>query len=212
MTTKANNVQPMTLENFERTALLASELVTECSYRNVVNRTLSLDTLKRIKTVVQQSVKSENAGNAATDGFIADGFTVITDFVSPTKADSTCTPEEWNGFKLAIVQGFSEEVRTLLATPTKSLENQVMKDSKRKWQQQINARIADFKLSLKRRIARENPEAAKAESEAKKKTSDQRVRDALNDVIKVCSTKDDMTFDVSNMALKVRAALAILEG
>jgi len=40
---------------------------------------------------------------------------------------------------------------------------------------------------------------------------EQRIRDNLNDVIKVCQNAEEATFDITDMVNKVKAALAVLK-
>ena len=72
-----------------------------------------------------------------------------THFISAKSKDSTATPEFQQSVDNAIIAGFTEEVQTLLHTPTKELEDKE-KAEKRYWQQQVGAKQADYKKALKK--------------------------------------------------------------
>jgi len=72
-----------------------------------------------------------------------------THFISAKSKDSTATKEFQESIDSAIVLGFTEAVQTLMATPTKELEDKEKKE-KRWWQMQIGAKRADYKKALKK--------------------------------------------------------------
>jgi hypothetical protein len=105
------------------------------------------------------------------------------------------------------VLGFAKTVQALLAKPVKSLTD-AQKTTRRYWQQQIGARRNDFKRQLTKRLDADKPSDGAG---SRNRPLDQRVRDNLNDVIKVCQSAEEPTFDVTEMVAKVKAALAVLK-
>tara|TARA_R110000744_G_C19040256_1_gene526560 strand:+ start:84 stop:614 length:531 start_codon:yes stop_codon:yes gene_type:complete len=169
-------------------------------------RTLKETTQNKIASAVELGIKADKAGSVALDLLIADGFDKVTDYVSPKSDGSTVHADEWVALKAAVVLGFTKTAQALIAKPTKSL-SELQKADKRYWQQQVNARIGDFKSQLNKRL-----DAGKSEGAGSRDRSlDQRVRDNLNDVIKVCEKAEKPTFDVTDMILNVKRALAILD-
>jgi hypothetical protein len=169
-------------------------------------RTLNTITKNKIANAVRLGIKADKAGIAALDLLIATGFDKVTDYVSPKSNGSTIHADEWTALKAAVVMGFTKANQALLEKPTKSL-TETQKSDKRYWQQQIGARIGDFKSQLSKRLNDVNSDGAGSRN----RSLDQRVRDNLNDVIKVCQSAEEATFDVPVMIDKVNAALAILK-
>ena len=170
-------------------------------------RTLSQQTQAAVSKAVSTSIVADKAGVAALDCLIADGFDQPTDFVSPKSEGSTIKADEFNALNEAIVLGFAKNVQTLLAKPVKSLTD-AQKTTRRYWQQQIGARRNDFKRQLTKRLDADKPSDGAG---SRNRPLDQRVRDNLNDVIKVCQSAEEATFDVTDMVAKVKAALAVLK-
>lgn len=102
--------------------------------------------------------------------------------------------------------GFTKTNQALLEKPTKSL-TETQKSDKRYWQQQIGARIGDFKSQISKRLNANESDGAGSRN----RPLDQRVRDNLNDVIKVCQTAEEATFDLTDMIAKIKIALAVLK-
>jgi hypothetical protein len=169
-------------------------------------RTLNTATQKKIASAVELGIKADKAGVAALDLLIADGFDKVTDYVSPKSDGSTIHADEWTALKAAVVLGFTKTNQALLAKPTNSL-TETQKSDKRYWQQQINARIGDFKTQLGKRLNADKSDGAGSRN----RPLDQRVRDNLNDVIKVCQSAEEPNFDVTDMVAKVKLALAVLK-
>lgn len=169
-------------------------------------RTLNTATQKKIASAVELGIKADKAGVAALDLLIADGFDKVTDYVSPKSDGSTIHADEWTALKAAVVLGFTKTNQALLAKPTNSL-TETQKSDKRYWQQQINARIGDFKTQLGKRLNTDKSDGAGSRN----RPLDQRVRDNLNDVIKVCQSAEEPNFDVTDMVAKVKLALAVLK-
>jgi hypothetical protein len=169
-------------------------------------RTLNTATQNKIASAVELGIKADKAGVAALDLLIADGFDKVTDYVSPKSDGSTIHADEWTALKAAVVLGFTKTNQALLAKPTNSL-TETQKSDKRYWQQQINARIGDFKTQLGKRLNTDKSDGAGSRN----RPLDQRVRDNLNDVIKVCQSAEEPNFDVTDMVAKVKLALAVLK-
>jgi len=170
-------------------------------------RTLSNNTIAAVSKAVSTSITADKAGVKALDALIADGFDKPTDFVSPKSEGSTVKADEFNALNEAIVLGFSADIRKLLAKPVKSLTD-AQKTTRRYWQQQIGARRNDFKRQITKRLDADKPTDGAGSSN---RTVDQRIRDNLNDVIKVCQQAEEAPFDVTDMIGKVKAALAVLK-
>jgi hypothetical protein len=169
-------------------------------------RTLNTATQNKIASAVELGIKADKAGVAALDLLIADGFDKVTDYVSPKSDGSTIHADEWTALKAAVVLGFTKTNQALLAKPTNSL-TETQKSDKRYWQQQINARIGDFKTQLGKRLNANESDGAGSRN----RPLDQRIRDNLNDVIKVCQSAEEPNFDVTDMVAKVKLALAVLK-
>ena len=169
-------------------------------------RTLNTATQEKIASAVELGIKADKAGVAALDLLVADGFDKVTDYISPKSDASTIHADEWTALKAAVVLGFTKTNQALLAKPTNSL-TETQKSDKRYWQQQINARIGDFKTQLGKRLNADKSDGAGSRN----RPLDQRVRDNLNDVIKVCQSAEEPNFDVTDMVAKVKLALAVLK-
>ena len=166
-------------------------------------RTLSTQTQTAISKAVSTSINADKAGIAAVDLLIADGFDKPTDYISPKSAGCTITVEEFNNLNEAIVLGFAKSVQALLGKPVTSLTD-AQKTTRRYWQQQKGARRNDLKRQITKRL---DPVGAGSRN----RSPDQRIRDNLNDVIKVCQSAEEPTFNISDMIGKVKEALAILK-
>ena len=169
-------------------------------------RTLNTATQKKIASAVELGIKADKAGIAALDLLIADGFDKVTDYISPKSDGSTIHADEWTALRSAVVLGFTKTIQALIAKPTKSL-TEAQKTDKRYWQQQIGARIGDFKTQISKRLNADKSDGAGSRN----RPLDQRVRDNLNDVIKVCQSAEEPNFDVTEMVAKVKLALAVLK-
>ena len=167
-------------------------------------RTLNEVTIAKIGSAVEKGIAADRAGVAALDMLIADGFDKVTDYVSPKSEGSTIKPDEWTNLKAAVVTGFTATNQALLLKPTKTLTEQ-QKSDKRYWQQQVGARIGDFKSQIAKRLDSESGGAGSSN-----RTVEQRVRDNLNDVVKVCGAAEETSFNVTEMQKIVKSALALL--
>ena len=100
--------------------------------------------------------------------------------------------------------GFTASVQQLLEKNTKSL-TETQKSDKRYWQQQIGARRNDFKRAMEKR------ENVGTDGEAQRtRTAEQRIRDNLNDVIKVCQNAEEAKFDIVKMIEFAKAGLKLV--
>jgi hypothetical protein len=95
--------------------------------------------------------------------------------------------------------------RQLLEKNTKSLTDP-QKTTKRYWQQQIGARRNDFKRAMEKR---ENVGATDSGAQ-RTRTAEQRIRDNLNDIIKVCQNAEDVKFDIIKMIEFAKAGLKLV--
>jgi hypothetical protein len=168
--------------------------------------TLSENAIARISAAVGATVKADKAMTSALDTLAADGVQ-STDFISPKKADSgsTASVELFNSINSAIVSGFAANVQQLLEKNTKSL-TETQKSEKRYWQQQIGARRNDFKRAMEKR---ENVGATDSGAQ-RTRTAEQRIRDNLNDIIKVCQNAEDAKFDIVKMIEFAKAGLKLV--
>jgi hypothetical protein len=167
-------------------------------------RALDKKTKAQIAKAVDLRTKSDDATTSAVDLLIADGFKLPSDYISPLSEGATVTKEEWANLKAAIVLGFSKRNQALLAAPIKSL-SEIQKATRRYWGQQINARIGDLKKQVTNR-----QDGGSNGAGSRNRSPDQRVRDNLNDIIKVCQQADKPTFNVHEMISKVKEALHLL--
>ena len=180
-------------------------------YKNLL-RTLSTDTKAAVSKAVSTSITADKAGVTALDCLIKDGFDQPTDFISYKSKGSTLKAEEFAALNKAIVRGFTKANQALLAKPVKGL-TAAQKNTRRYWQQQIGARRNDFKrqLTLRAYSRAKSLNADYGVAGSRNRPLDQRIRDNLNDVIKVCQSAEEPTFDVTEMVAKVKEALAVLK-
>lgn len=175
-------------------------------------RTLSQNTQNKIASAVELGIKADKAGAVALDCLIADGFDKVSDYVSPKSEGSTVGQDEWDTLRAAIVMGFSKTAQDMLETPTKSLERTENPSecklkrttaNKKYWQQQINARIGDFKGQLAKRLEKEGGGASRT------RTIDEWFRDFANDGIKKCRNAEEAPFDINEMLAALNKVLAL---
>lgn len=168
-------------------------------------RTLNEQARNAIAKAVEAGIRADRATTRAVDLLIAEGFDKPTDYQSPKGKDSTVTVEEWDNLKAAVVMGFTQTVQDLLSKPTKAL-SETEKANKRYWSQQINSRIGDFKKQVAKRINVESDGAG-----AKPRGTDQRVRDKLNEALKICEKSEDADFNVTEMVKAIKAAMKLIK-
>ena len=153
----------------------------------MVNKILKVTDLigKSITNAVKKVNSSVKAMVSAIDLLRAEGFK-STNFISPQgkKSKSTSSQEMFDQLKSFVILGFDLRIQKLLDLPTKSLTDK-QKTDKRYWQQQIGARMADFRTALEKR------EKGSGGNSSKPRTAEQRVRDNLNDALKVINNIED---------------------
>ena len=166
---------------------------------------LNTATATRITAAVSASSKADKSMVSAIDTLIAEGFK-STDFISPKTKDtkSTASEELFEAINIAIIKGFPAPTQALLIKNTKSLNDQ-QKASKRYAQQQIGAKRNDFKSAMEKRDKKEIEG-----STSRTRTPDQRIRDSLNDILKVCASLEEPKFDIIKMRQQVLAAIKLL--
>ena len=146
------------------------------------------------------AVKTDGLMAKACDAMIADKVTVA---MFSKKTDDSDRGEDFrNGIKAAIVASFSKANQQLLDTPTKGLSD-AKKTHKRYMQQQIGARVNDYKRGLERRL--EGP--AKKGADQNRTTDRTFVEERLTAIIKRCEKAEGATFDVVSVIEVCRVAL-----
>lgn len=150
------------------------------------------------------AVKTEGLMAKACDAMIADNVTVA---MFAKKTDDSDRAEEFrNGLKAAIVASFTAADQRLLDTPTKGLSDN-KKAHKRYMQQQIGARVNDYKRGLERRL--EGP----AKKGADQKRTDDRTfcEERLVAIIKRLQKAEEPSFDAVTMVAGAQAMLKIIQ-
>jgi hypothetical protein len=150
------------------------------------------------------AVKTEGLMAKACDAMIADQITVA---MFSKKTDDSDRAEDFrNGLKAAIVASFTAADRRLLETPTKGLSDN-KKAHKRYMQQQIGARVNDYKRGLERRL---NGPANKGADQ--KRTSDRTFcEERLIAIIKRMQKAEDPGFDAVAMIAGAEALLKVVQ-
>ena len=150
------------------------------------------------------AIKTEGLMAKACDAMIADQITVA---MFSKKTDDSDRAEDFrNGLKAAIVASFKVSDQRLLDTPTKGLSDS-KKAHKRYMQQQIGARVNDYKRGLERRL-----EGAKKKGADQKRTDDRTFcEERLVAIMKRCQKSDDPGFDAVAMVAGVQAMLKIVQ-
>ena len=150
------------------------------------------------------AVKTEGLMAKACDAMIADKVTVA---MFSKKTDDSDRAEDFrNGLKAAIVASFKVAEQRLLDTPTKGLSD-AKKAEKRYLQQQIGARVNDYKRGLERRLNGPNNKGAD-----QKRTDDRTFcEERLVAIIKRLQKSDDPGFDAVAMVAGAQAMLKIVQ-
>ena len=139
----------------------------------------------------------------ACDAFKADGVTLAM-FAAADKSDKAV--EFRDALKGAITAAFSAADRKLLDTPTKGLSD-AGKEQKRYVQQQIGARVNDYKRAYQRRL--EGPTKKGADQ---KRTDDRTfVEERLVAIIKRLQKSEDAGFDTVAMIAGAQAMLKAIQ-
>ena len=146
------------------------------------------------------AVKTDGLMAKACDAMIADKVTVA---MFSKKTDDSDRAEDFrNGLKAAIVASFKVADQRLLDTPNKGLSD-AKKKHKRYMQQQIGARVNDYKRGLQRRL--EGPAEQGADQN---RTADRTfVEERLTAIIKRCEKAQGAPFDVVAVIETCRVAL-----
>ena len=179
---------------------------------NMTDRVLTDNTLTKMAEAVRLGKKADKATGNATDLLIANGFDKSTDYLSPDRDNGhTCTATEYAQLRLGVIMGFSKVQRELIEAPKDEAKTwtKTRKAARKAAQSEVGAKIQDFAAKVKRREAKADRKGDGAGS--RNRPLDQRVRDNLNDVIKVCEKAEEPTFDVTDMILNVKRALALLD-
>ena len=159
-----------------------------------------------ITNAVKAGVKAGKAMTATVDTFIKHEICHrSTDWISPKSDGSTTTPERWVWQREQVVLGFDKDDQKLLVTPVKTVP-QEMKAHRHYLQEQVGAKCNDFFKALKRReaAALDGGEAGRARS------PERRIRENLEDCVKVCENTETASFDVVDMRTAIDAALVVL--
>jgi|TARA_R110000787_G_scaffold253313_1_gene358712 hypothetical protein len=179
---------------------------------NMTNRVLTDKTLTKMAEAVRLGKKADKAAGNATDLLIANGFDSSTDYLSPDRDNGhTCTAEEYAQLRVGVIMGFSKVQRDLLEASKDEAKTwtKTRKKARRAASMEVGAKIQDFGAKVKRREAKADRESGGAGS--RNRPLDQRVRDNLNDVIKVCQNAEEATFDVTDMVATIKHALRMLD-
>jgi hypothetical protein len=152
------------------------------------------------------AVKTEGLMAKACDAMIADEITVA---MFSKKTDDSDRAEDFrNGLKAAIIVSFTAADQRLLDTPTKGLSD-TLKAHKRYMQQQIGARVNDYKRGLERRVYLRRP----AKKGPDQKRTDDRTfcAERLVAIIKRLQKAEDPGFDAVTMVAGAQAMLKIVQ-
>lgn len=116
------------------------------------------------------------------------GDTAELHFVSPKTTGSLATEEEWEALRDLVVSTFSANEKRLLAIP-KGAVSPEEKGPRRTTSQKIGSKIKDIRNGVKRRLGDDKPKEPKAP-----RAPEVRIRDAAQDIIKVCENIESPTF------------------
>jgi hypothetical protein len=116
------------------------------------------------------------------------GSTAALHFVSPKTQGSLATEETWIALKEVVVSTFSAAEKRLLAIPKGAVSDDE-KEPRRRTSQKIGSKIKDIKNAIDRRLGENEPKEQKAP-----RAPDVRIRDAAQDIIKVCENIESPTF------------------
>jgi len=110
-------------------------------------------------------------------------------FVSHTKKHSLATEDEWTALRELVVSTFSTAEKRVLALPKSAIGDDNRKH-RSDTQKKIGSKITDIKNAVQRRVNADKPKDKKAP-----RAPDVRIRDAAQDIIKVCENLEgDATF------------------
>jgi len=110
-------------------------------------------------------------------------------FVSPQKKVSLATEDEWAALRELVISTFSVTEKRILAIP-KNAVSEAEKKPRKNAQTKIGSKITDIKNAVQRRVNADKPKEKKAP-----RAPDVRIRDAAQDIVKVCENLEgDATF------------------
>lgn len=171
-------------------------------------RAISSHTQERITIAYKASAAADAAVtqgaskiSIALESLAADGFTRSTDFISPTKVASSCSPEEWDALKVVIRAGMSKEDRALMDAPKGSL-SPAKQNQRTKAHQKINSFIGKLKKA-----------AAAAERKRDGKpavTFNEQLHKDIATVLNRLSKAEEASFDVTKCSSLIQQALDMI--
>ena len=169
-----------------------------------------METLQIVGAAITNAVKAANKSvkvmTSTVDTFIEHKICHrSTDWISPKSDGSTTTPEQWVWQREHVVLGFDKDDQKLLAMPVNTVPKE-LKPHRHYVQEQIGTRCTDFKKALLKREAAtlDGSEAGRARS------PERRIRENLEDCVKVCENTETASFDVVDMRAAINAALVVL--
>ena len=109
-------------------------------------------------------------------------------FVSPQKKISLATEDEWAALRELVVSTFSVAEKRILAIP-KNAVSEAEKKPRKNTQAKIGSKITDIKNAVNRRVNADKPKEQKAP-----RSPETRIRDAAQDIVKVCENIESPTF------------------
>ena len=176
---------------------------------------VSASTLKAVTTFATASNSLANATQYAVDGLMADG--IKPEFLTSPKEKKGKQFDLYTALRSAVVLGFSEAVRKMLAQGAKGLaelgedkakaDRQVScKENCAYWQKQIGSKLKDLRKALQRRI-----DGAKAGGKRKVRTLKDRATDTLEALLKQIQEAEKATFAVDDVIKDIKAAIAHLK-
>ena len=144
-------------------------------------------------TAIRDAVNKVEGAKRAMSKFADTAIAVfgpdaVLHFTSPKTKGSLATEESWAAFNAVLVSTFTAPQKKLLELPVKSLSDAEKK--RRKYlQQQLGSKAKDLRNGIKRRLGETEPKAPKAP-----RAPETRIRDAAQDIIKVCENIESPTF------------------
>jgi len=142
-----------------------------------------------VRDAVNKTEGAKRAMSKFADTAIAEfGPDAMLHFTSPKTKGSLATEETWTAFNAVLVTTFTAAQQKLLTLPIKSMSD-AEKKQRKYLQQQLGSKAKDLRNGLKRRLGEDQPKEQKAP-----RAPDVRIRDAAQDIIKVCENVETSTF------------------
>jgi len=142
-----------------------------------------------IREAVIKTAGAKRAMGKFADIAIAEfGSDAVLHFTSPKTKGSLATEESWTAFNAVLVSTFTAAQQKLLTLPVKSMSD-AEKKQRKYLQQQLGSKAKDLRNGIKRRQGETEPKEPKAP-----RAPDVRIRDAAQDIIKVCENVETSTF------------------